>query len=48
MRTDRQAEGQTDGRTDRQTDRQTDMTKLIVALIDFGKAPKKKSKYTLK
>ena len=46
--TDRRKDRQTDAQTDRQTDRQTDMTKLIVALIDFGKAPKKKSKYTLK
>jgi Fe-S-cluster formation regulator IscX/YfhJ len=30
-----------DGRTDRQTDRQTDMTKQIVALRNFAKAPKR-------
>ena len=31
--------GRTDGQTDRQTDRQTDMKKLIVAFLNFVKAP---------
>jgi hypothetical protein len=38
--TDRQTDRQTDRGRDKETDREIDMTQLLVALLNFAKAPK--------